>query len=674
MLYGLADWQWWCGGLWAYFLILCVIWWPGYWLLGKVTGWRRLTRFFAGNALGAVMLAVVAYFSGCIGIYSLVYLYMLLAGGSLVVKIWRERQRARRLMSELVAGIKRQKILMLLIFLGLVLQMPAVFGSGLRRSDGVHFIFSNYKDGLMHVGFINSLAQEFPPLRPEVNVRLQNYHYFSDLVLAQLVRVGVASVNLLFQYFPVWWSIVMTGTIYTVAREVCGSQKVAGWVTLTFLLAGDGAYWLTFFFPGNNGWQMASLDNGVDQFFNPPYVMAKVIFLLSWGLLNEYWSTGKKRTLVLLVAVLVPLTLFKVYWTLLFGSGWVISWCWRALARGWKQKKLGKPVKILDAKMGWELGAIAIVAAGSSLLLWRSMSDQAAKMAWVPFLWPRLLISTDHLGWDAWELRQQVYAEVPSWRRNLVDHILLLVVALIYVYGARLAGLVLSKKTLQKLSLANYLFFLAPAVGWTFVGFNFLQGVGNFNSFNFLIIAGVALLIPLGVNLSAWWEHKWGKIAVIVVLASFLPRLAYGWSEYIGQTVDGKGVWITSEQLDFFARVKSMTAWEDVLLVNPDNDYTVAASVYPALAGRRTWVSARQVLETHDLDFSEREQQARDVIHNVNVTSAMSIAADIGADWIVLDEWDAEHERDYAMPVATVEAVWRGSEGVIIKVERPALE
>jgi len=82
-------------------------------------------------------------------------------------------------------------------------------------------------------------------------------------------------------------------------------------------------------------------------------------------------------------------------------------------------------------------------------------------------------------------------------------------------------------------------------------------------------------------------------------------------------------------------------------------------------------VSARHVLATHDLDLSEREQQARDVLHGMNARHAMSLAADLGVDYIVLDEWDHEHERDYAMPIATAAAVWRTDGGALIRVERP---
>jgi len=185
-----------------------------------------------------------------------------------------------------------------------------------------------------------------------------------------------------------------------------------------------------------------------------------------------------------------------------------------------------------------------------------------------------------------------------------------------------------------------------------------------------LVIALVALLVPLGVNIASWWPQKWGKIAVILVLTSFAPRLAWGWSEYLGQTWTRKGAHIDNEQLAFLARVRQMTRWEDLLLVNPDNEYNEAVSLYPALAGRRTWVSGLQVLETHDLDLSERVQDAREVIHGTRLPIVWQTARDRQMDWIVLDAWDLEHERDYAMPIASVEAEWRAEEGVIIKVER----
>ena len=478
-------------------------------------------------------------------------------------------------------------------------------------------------------------------------------------MLAQLVRLGVKSLHLYFQFFPLWWSLVMTGVIYEGVREVTRSRRVAGWTTLVFLLASDGAFWLTFFFPHGQGWDMASLDNGTDQFFNPPYVMAKVIFILAWVTLNHFWQTRHKRVLALLVGLLIPLTLFKVYWSVLFASGWCLVWLARAGRSWWRRGRM--------SSLWSELVAIVVVGIGSGLLLASATTGQAAKMAFVPFLWPKLLVSSEHLGWDEWALRQQVYQQVPSWKRQTWDYVLLTLVALIYVFGARLVGGWTSRQTRRYLSGRNYVFLVVPAVGWTFVGFNFLQGVGNYNSFNFLIIAAVALLIPLGVNCHVWWRTIGGKIFVIALLASFLPRLAYNWSEYLGQSLDGHGRVVNCSELELLANLQKYTTWDDILLVNPDNDRVRAGSLYPALAGRRTYVSSQIVLETHDLKLPEREQAARDVLHDTRLDIAFGLARDLGVDYVVLDDWDLMHEN-WEMPIASREAVWRSEAGAIIPI------
>ena len=271
-MFGWADWQWYGSGIWTLILVTALWWHIGYFFVRKLK-FSLLTKFFLSPVIGVILLSIGAFVAGSCHMYWLVYVY---AGAEILSLLVNLRHYVPAIKRKLKAKIWRQyAYLLVLMALGLVLQLPAIFGSGLMAGEGMWMYFTNNSDGLMHVGFIQALAQEFPAVRPEIDIPLSDYHYWSDLVMAQLVRLGVPALNLFCQFIPVILSVATTGLVYAVGREITGSKKAARWVTLVNLVASEGAFWLTFFFAQHHGWAMATFDNGADQFLNMPAVFAK---------------------------------------------------------------------------------------------------------------------------------------------------------------------------------------------------------------------------------------------------------------------------------------------------------------------------------------------------------------------------------------------------------------
>ena len=657
-IYNLGDWQWWVSVF--YFMVLSVgLWWlPGWLVLNHTTKLSRLTRFFLAPVVGVVMMALVAWGGGMLGRYWLIWVYVGLIALSV---IFDQKYFVRLINSENISrlkrGIKRSGLLVVLIALALAVQLPAIVSSGWRGDAGVRFYFTNSTDGLMHIGFIESMAHEFPPVRPEINLPLKDYHYFCDLVMAQLVRCGLPAVMLFCQLMPAFLSVVTMGLLYQTMREVCADKRVAVWTGLVFLLASDGAYWLTFFFPHNHGWEMATLDNGTDVFLNMPYAMAKMIFIGVWLLLNHYWRVRRRECLWLAGAMTVMLTLFKVYWAALVLSGWVVVLAWKMIC----ERKFSR-------EWGLEAGVWLASSLGAMALLASVTTPAAGKLVWVAHLWPKLLTSSEHLGWEELDLRAQVYALDPSPIRQMLDLLAMVAVAIWYVFGARLAAFAVNKRTWKSFGAENGLFFLIPTVFWTVIGFNFMQGVGGWNSFNFLVIALVALLFPLGVVLADWWQSKKWRWLALIVLISFWPRTAHNWWYFVTSAAQARENRLISQpQLVLLDKIRESAAWDEVVMVNVDNDEMEAASILPALAGRRTFLSDQGILRTHNVDYATQEAQVRTVLRDPP-DEAMVLADDLGIKYIYLEARDLVGNR---YPVATAEAVYRGDEGIIIPVVRP---
>jgi hypothetical protein len=190
-------------------------------------------------------------------------------------------------------------------------------------------------------------------------------------------------------------------------------------------------------------------------------------------------------------------------------------------------------------------------------------------------------------------------------------------VSLIFIYGWRLLGLLVTKKARRTLGGKNLVFFLSGAVIWTFIGLNFLQGVGGMNSFNFFIIAALALTIPLGLMLASWWQRRWlGKALVILVLLLLAPRTLRNSVYYLQQYAlgePGEYALYPPARLELLQALNRVTSFTDVIGSNDDNQDLRHASVIPALAGRRTYLTNQFILDSHNVDYALKEWHLAEV-------------------------------------------------------------
>lgn len=647
MFYGLADWQFWLNGLYFIFLAIILFFVPGWCLLDLAKVGRKMsrtTKLFLSPVLGLSVFTLVIWLGGMLGFYQALYFY-LAAGVSLAIYLGIKKWRAGWRFS---LSKKNLLPLFLLIILGLGIQMPAIFTSGLRSNEGVRFFFTNNQDGLMHLGFINSLAEDFPPLRPEVNDYLYDYHYFSDLLMAQFVRLGVPAINIFCQYLPIFISIFTTGLVYQAVFFVTKKRSAAVFTTLVFLLAGDGGWLLNVFLRGGNGWAMASFDNGADQFLNMPFAVAKLIFVAAWLSLNYFWQHKNQKMLFLLALLLIPLTLFKVYWLFFFIGGWGVT-----LAVRWFQAWQKKQVKPLLIKESLVAGAILFC----SWFLLQSIVTTGDSLHFIPQVWPREIAAAQHLNWQNWFLREQVFLEAQNQPRLVLENSKLLLVALIFVFGARLFGLLPNKKARLLLRSENVWFFYTSFFVWTFFGFNFLQEKGGFNTFNFLILAATALSFLLGANLVVWWESDLGraahthtrlaglgKLAVVLIFLLLAPRTFYNWRNYVKTTAAPDftvGLYET-DFLELLAQAKKSTDYDDLSVVAPKNERFTQASVIPGLIGRKTYLSNQFILETHNYDFSAPADKLQAIWQETSQIAWQEQLQDLGVSAVILETSDLD--------------------------------
>lgn len=685
-IYSLLDYQFWLDSLYFILIVGLVLFYPGWLIIRRWSKLGRGAKLFLAPVLGLVSLTLVAYLSGQIGNYALVYGYVILLSTTAIIhfivqmvkhpftkKQWRGK------IAVWWQGIKRNWLLVGLICLGLLIQMPAIITSGWRTNEGVRFQFTNSQDGLMHLGFINAMTAEFPPLRLEVNDELTDYHYFSDLTMAQLARLGLPVVHLFFHWLPVFLSILTTGLIYYSILLITRRREAAAWVTLVFLLAGDGGYLLSWYYQNTRGWEMATFDNGADQFLNLPMMFAKPIFFSCWLLLNHFWQTGKKQALAIITVLATTLVLFKVYWWIFLVGGWAAAIFYQLAkkiitAKSRSVAALGQMIReLLPEVIVWLL--VGIVGYG----LLNSITTQSDGLTWVALAWPRTIASPAHLNLIDWSLREQTLLAAGSrfglWRARIE----LVIISLIFVDGARLLGLYPTKKTRAQLGGRNVWFLLASVAVWTIVGFNFMQTKGGLNTFNFLILAAVALLPIVGCNLANWWSGSsqpqkspfitWlARALVIVVLLLLAPRTIrndyHYWRTSLVHDQDSESLYSTNE-LELLAQLRRQTTFTDLIIVLPTNSHWQQTNAIAGLAGRRTFLSNQGILATHNYEFDAKKQQLQDAFQPTAWEEIRLRLRNLGGDYLLL----TNDEYQTIAATATLVPIFQNDFGVIINLQ-----
>lgn len=177
---------------------------------------------------------------------------------------------------------KKQKIILLIVlFLGTILQSLPVVRSGLNYNYGIGFWGANGHDNIWHLSLINNISNplsiDFPTFAGE---KLVNYHPFFDILISFLSKITFISTSFwLFQIFPVVSSFILLFLSFKIGQKI--TNKFSGGVLLIFFTTCSNSFgWIVELIKHQNlggesmFWAMQSASNQI----NPPYTLS-IIFL-----------------------------------------------------------------------------------------------------------------------------------------------------------------------------------------------------------------------------------------------------------------------------------------------------------------------------------------------------------------------------------------------------------
>ncbi len=610
-LFSLTDWQFWGFTCLQIAFVLIVLRGLGWIILHKLQ--FQATSFFQSASWHSVLIFVgLAFFTltawalGELGQRHLQWFVILLGCLGTVLEFLQRRRNKKAEKLHFKLNIN-DKMLGIAILFGVALQLIAIVTSGIRVGDTADFYFTNAGDGMMHLAFSRSLIATYPPVRPELaNIPLTNYHFFTDLLMAEqsrLLQIPIA--HSFFQFWPVLLALGSAILIISIVQQFSKSVSIT-WISLFFwFFNGELGYLFSLLIHHTFNWNVATIENSADQFLNMPQMFAKtLVFAVYW--LGLYWYKNLKmktdqNIFLAIVLLIAAATGYKIYFGL-FTLALVIGLWLAQLLTNLQSKTALAHLQILGRQFFWLLvGCLFVV------MILRSVSTGSGKLGWYPLVWPKLLISSEHLDLKDLANRLQINEYAGNTPKIVLFNSLVLLIGLLALFGTKLVGMwyFVQSKTLNWYRAV----LLSALVSAGIIGLNTLQDPGGFNTYNFLLVAMQPLFFLTVLVLDQLWQQKkiHTKVIVVAILLLGSVRPIANYHKYFSAITHHRveAAYSTSEllALDWIA---NNTPVDTLVQASPQSGKSRQNSYISFFAKRPTYLALESIAQSHGITTKQK--------------------------------------------------------------------
>jgi len=595
---------------------------PGWISLSVVKFKSTSLKFLLSMPVGMALWGIQGYLLGYANLRFLTYIYILV-----FTYLFIKTQKAEKFkdFKKVFLSFKKQPYwFMAAIGLSAFIQIYAHLGSGLVSDQGLPFYFVNSVDGVLHLSYIQEISNNFPPHEPgAVGLPLQNYHYWSDLVQAELVRVWfLPTIHVFFQYAPILISTWTTILFLRLISYLGGSKKSRLVALFLITFGGDAAYLLTQILHKTWGNDVSSLDSGVSFYFNIPQVYARFVFLAVIFLLTKWWKTRSFKTGIILTMLIASLFGFKVYYAIyaVFGFCFVIGIeMISLLIENLKKKSFIPALSNTLAKSKRSILLVTILAI-VSLVIYLPVNKAAGGLSYSYFEWPRLLLSATNIDYADWFLRMQVYRAYNNLRNIFIFNLYAIFLTFVAVYGTRMIGMIPMFKVKNE-HLKRLLWFFIPSnIIFILLGLFTLQTSGGLNIFNFLIVPIFSFNVIAALNLGKLNTKVFVPLIIIFAVLT-VPRsfnqINHFYDRYSNQKADAV---ISNDELEVYDFLRNQT--DDLVVQKSINEYYNYQTMYVSfMSNHPTYIGGVEMLISHNQPTDERVELVKQAEEKSEVDS-----------------------------------------------------
>ncbi len=583
-------------------------------------------RFVLGIILGIVLWGWQGFIFGYLHTRWLSYVYLLAA-----FLLWLRASLQDKTFNRIsIEKLKKIDLLLIaIIFLGAIIQLSAVWFTGILYSDGLYFCCSNIADSILHIALTNQVVKQIPPYEPGMfGVVVQNYHYWGNIVVGELVRVfKLPLITTQYQYFTLFVSLLLGLSAIVFSQVAHLGKSYSRWLVFFLYFGGDLIFAFVSFMRKEFNFEMSSLEDGGKFLVNPPRAVSIIIFFAGLSLL-VLWT--KKRNMsagLLMVMLLGSLIGFKVYTGIFALCGIFALFGYYILKKDLRAILLFSLVFIISAVIYFPVNKNAGGLYFTGLYLFENFIVQPWMMLY------RL------------ELARVIYYEHHNWLRVAQYELMFISLFIITVFGTKLMGLFQTKKTLALLPKQLHIFMLGGIAASAVVGFFFQQKSGGVNTFNFLVSIFVLGSIYTALACNYWIGKVKLKVKIfliIVIVLITVPRVLYQGGSNINNIMQHKYLALDSYELESIQYIREKTAQDALIMVNYVKFKLDAKSPYLSFLTDRPMFLSGLVheLSDHGIDFSGRKTVVDTILGSSNAPEVARLLQQNDIDYLYLSPGD----------------------------------
>jgi hypothetical protein len=621
---------------------------PGNLFLHKATI-DRIPRIVLSFSLGLILWAFQGYVFGYLGFRELSYAYLLVFGIPWIkINLIDNKLKIPKLNIS-----RKHTITIALILFAVLTQSLFAFLNGVKVPDGIYFC-CGLPDSLYHIGLTNALVNNFPPYEPAtIDVLVKNYHYLSNLINAELIRVF--HLPLVFTQYQFMFVLITTliGLSAVALSDVLKMPRVfANFLILFIFFAGDIVFLMAFLAGKGLNFNLGFLYDGTDMWYSPPRAFAVLITFASLCLF-VVWNKTKSIYLGILLAVLFSSLIgLKVYIGLTLYLGLAVVSLYYLFKKEFK---------------AFVVPVLTLIIA---LAIYLPVNSGSGGLEYIGTWRVTNFISQPEFGLTHLELARQIFVADNNTLRIVLLEIFYTLLYFIFVFGVLNISFMQSKKSLKMFPKELNLLLL-PAIIFCFIfGFLFFQHIANTNTSQFLISAEMFASLYAALACTVIYKKlgKFGVIFVVIIVLLAIPKVTNKSINRFNEIRNGAGLRVSNAELEAINYLKNNSPKNSVILSDDEALGVVNYCYYIGfLTDRRLFLcDAKGILGDHGVFVDDKYKEYQAVIENLNSTIPKEILFKNNVDYLYLKNAGYQGIDDKTIYTK----VFENDEIVVVKVKR----
>ncbi len=566
------------------------------------------------------------------------------------------------------------KSFFLLIFIVGIIGMVAVNApSGLPYKEGIVFWSSHGHDGVWHLALMESMkAPIFPFQNPELaGTKLQNYHFFVDLLMSEFSRLfHFSSLDIYFRFMPAVFAILLGLTSFIFVKAWTKSEMAGIWSMIFTYFVGSFGYLL--YIPTHKslgGESIFWVSQTQSVLGNPPHASAFIITTAFLFLLLKYFINRKGIYFLLCVILGGVVIEFKVYAGALILGGLLLVGILELLL-----KRIYKTFLLF-------LSTLFV----SLLIYFPNSANSQDFLIWQPWWFIRtMVVATDRLNWLDLELRRQTYIAEHNWKRVIQLETTAFLIFLFGNLGMRFLGFWTIIRRIKQNVFKNTFdfFFIAVTIVAFFVPVFFLQkGVAwntiQFNQYFLLFFGFFAAASVTEILLLIKSKTLKMIISTLIIIFAIPTQVGLLWQFYSNPPLS-KVSYNELAALDFLKNQKDNNA---TILTAPFNKYErdkytkppipiyawYDTGYIPAFSGKKTLISDEEQVNIMGYDVSKLLQDRLEAFGSSDYHTINNFLKNYKVDYIYL-AWGQQIATSSSY--LNADLVFQNKDATVYKVRR----